>query len=156
HDAVPRRRWRWLLPLLVAVAVVALIATIGARIRRADASPEHAVTTYLNAVQHGKTRRAYDQLCDAFRLAVTYDSFAANSKREAASDGGVTGTHLARVESRANGQRLATYTVRRHAGDTVIDAALVNEHGRWRLCGFKPRASGGDATPGTADSLTPG
>lgn len=139
HDAVPRRRWRWLLPLLVGFAVVALAAGAAYRVDRSKKSPKHAVTSYLAAVQKGQTRQAYDQLCDAFHKAVSYKSFATKSQAERAAGGGVVGTHVARIVPRPDGQRLATYTVRREAGDTVIDAALVKEAGKWRLCGFKAR-----------------
>ncbi|MBA2607959.1 MAG: hypothetical protein H0U92_03380 [Actinobacteria bacterium] len=146
HDAVPRRRWQWLLPLLVGLAVVGLAAGLVVRFTNRNDNPRHAVSSYLDAVQHGKTRRAYGQLCDAFHKAVSYEDFDAKSKAERASSGGVLGSKIARIEPRTNGQRLATYTVRREAGDTVVDAALVREHGDWRLCGFRPRPLSDDDT----------
>ncbi len=139
HDAVPRRRWQWLLPLIVGLAVVGLVVSVVGRVTQTRNSPRHAVSSYLSAVEHGRTREAYDQLCDAFHHAVTYKAFDAKSKAERTANGGVLGTHIARIEERPHGQRLATYTVRRDGLDTVIDAALVKEHGKWRLCGFKTR-----------------
>lgn len=147
HDAVPRRRWQWLLPLVVGLGVVGLGAGLVMRVVQRDNSPRHAVASYLDAVEKGQTRRAYDQLCDAFHKAVSYKTFNAKSKGERAAGGGVRGTHIARIEGRPNGQRLATYTVRREAVDTVIDAALVKERDEWRLCGFKPRPITGKEAP---------
>jgi hypothetical protein len=147
HDAVPRRRWKWLLPLIVGLAVIGLVVSVAVRVAQARNSPRHAVSSYLSAVEHGRTRHAYDQLCDAFHKAVTYTSFDEKSKAERAANGGVLGTKIARIESRPNGQRLATYTVRRETVDTVIDAALVKESGKWRLCGFAPRPITGKEAP---------
>ena len=156
HDAVPRRRWRWLLPLVVALGVVALLGAMIVRVRqREDSSPKHAVASYLDAVQHGKTERAYAQLCVGFHKAVSYASFAQRSQAEKIADGGVIASHISRIEPRPDGEQVVTYIVRRSQGDTVFDAALVREQGKWRLCGFRPRSddnAGTSVPPGLLDT----
>jgi hypothetical protein len=146
YDAVPRRRWRWMLPLLVGAGVVVVIIAIAARARSQDPSPKRAVASYLDAVRHGKTKEAYAELCDGFRRAVSYTTFAQRSAAERVAGGGVIDTHIARIEARPSGEQVATYIVRREAADTVFDAAIVREHGEWRLCGFRPRDTGGTTT----------
>lgn len=133
HDPVPRRRWRWLLPLLLSAAVIALVTSLVVRANEQDSSPEHAVEAYLNALEDGELNKAYGLLC-AQRPPL--DQFKDEIAVERRQNGGVLGHRLDRVEVRGNGQRVAYYTVRHQEIDQVFSVALVRESGEWRLCGF--------------------
>jgi hypothetical protein len=138
-DAVPRRRWQWLLPVLVVLAVVGLVGSLVVRSQdKRRTSPEHAINAYLDAVQGGATAKAYGMLCAQFRARVSPQEFQQTVGKERVASGGVVGHHLARVVKRGD-HRVATYTVRRQNGDIVIDARLEREGGKWKPCNFVTR-----------------
>ena len=139
-QVVPRRRWRWLLPLLVTLAAASLVGVGVTYLVRDDAdSPQRVIDRYLNAVERGDTVEAYSLLCERFRKARPFTEFQSILALEKQDAGGVTDHKVARVETLADGTRVASYTVRRSDGDVVVDAALVKERGNWRVCGFKTR-----------------
>jgi len=145
-EAVPRRRWRWLLPLLVAAAVSSLVA-VGATVILNDdkGSPRAVVDRYLENVSEGKTLAAYGLLCDRFRTAKPFSEFTSTLQIEKLEAGGVPEHKIGKEEkiAGAKNQRRVSYTVRRMEGkvivDVIVDAALVRERGHWRICGFKTR-----------------
>ncbi len=141
HDAVPRRRWRWLLPLILGAAVVALATSLIVRATREDTStPEYAVDAYLEAVEAGATTRAYGLLCAKAHQEASLAEFQKTINAERTQAGGVIGHKVARIETTSDDdERLASYTVRRQKNDLVVDAVVKREDGRWKMCGFKPR-----------------
>ncbi|MEY2424889.1 MAG: hypothetical protein QOI61_461 [Actinomycetota bacterium] len=140
HDAVPRRRWRWLLPLLVGLAVVALVVSLVVRLTQEDTStPAYAVNAYLEAVESGATTRAYGLLCAKAHQEASLAEFRTTINAERSQAGGVVGHKVARIQTTAADERLTSYTVRRKNSDLVVDAVIKREAGEWKMCGFKPR-----------------
>jgi hypothetical protein len=150
QDAVPRRRWRWLLPLLVGSAVLALIATLVVRVMQEDTStPKYAVESYLEAVETGATSRAYDLLCSQAHRDTSLAEFEKEINTERAQAGGVVGHKVARVEKTSATLARTSYTVRRQENDLVVDAVVKREGGEWKMCGFRPRVVRPDTGPTT-------
>lgn len=140
EQTVPRRRWRWLLPLFVAMAAVSLAGVVVTALVSDDAgSPERVIDDYLTAVEKGDTVKAYGLLCQRFRKARPYEEFRSILVLEKQEAGGVTDHQVARVEKVDGDTRVASYTVRRADGDVIVDAGLTREGGKWRVCGFKTR-----------------
>lgn len=145
-ETVPRRRWKWLLPLLVAAAVSTLVAVGATVILDEDrGAPRAVVDRYLDNVAKGDTVAAYSLLCDRFRTAKPFSDFTRTLQIEKLEAGGVPEHKIGREEKVPGdkNQRRVSYTVRRMEGkvivDVIVDAALVREQGRWRICGFKTR-----------------
>jgi hypothetical protein len=139
HDAVPRRRWQWMLPALVVLALLGIVGSLVVRAHdKQQASPEHAINAYLDAVESGATAKAYGMLCAQFRDRVSQHEFQQTVDKERTASGGVVGHHVARVVKRGD-HRVATYTVRRQDSDIVIDARLEREGGKWKPCNFLTR-----------------
>lgn len=141
-QTVPRRRWKWLLPLLVTLAVASLLAVgLVAVLRNDTGSPKAVIDRYLSAVERGDTTKAYRLLCGRFRRNTSFSKFERTLQAEKREAGGVTDHRVARVRDAGPNQRLASYTVRRSDGDFFVDAALVREADSWRVCGFKTRGA---------------
>lgn len=149
HHPVPRRRWRWLLPLLVSTAAVALVAVVVTAVNRDDGgAPGAVIDRYLNAVERGDTVEAYGLLCDRFRAAKPFNEFASTIQIEKVEAGGTPEHKVDRVEEVSATERRASYTVRRREGDVFVEAALVRERDAWRICGFKTRGVATTTTVG--------
>lgn len=138
HDAVPRRRWRWLLPTLVGVAVAALVASVVVRaVDNDDAgSPEAALVAYLEALETNATTRAYGMLC-ASKSKPTRARFEATVRRERADFGGVKRHRLGEITKKSRTLAVATYAVQFESSYKWVAAALVRQDGKWKPCGFK-------------------
>lgn len=138
HDAVPRRRWQWLLPLLIGLAVVGLVASLVVRAQQQrTTTARYALNSYLDAVEKGSTGRAYAMLCTKAKNRPSIAEFESKLARERADSGGVIGHKISDLTKRRDGTVLATYTVRFKRTYKWNAAALVKERGAWKLCGFK-------------------
>jgi hypothetical protein len=143
-DAVPRRRWQWLLPTLIAVAVVALVGSIVFRaVESDDTDPaKAALVAYLEALETNATTRAYGMLC-ASKTKPSLASFEKTVRREREDFGGVKRHRLDKLDKKSDTLVVATYTVQFETSYKWIAAAIVRQDGVWRPCGFKtlPRPS---------------
>lgn len=150
-DAVPRRRWRWLLPLLVGVALVALVASLVVRAQGTDTGAKHVLDSYLDAVQKGDTTAAYSLLCASASRPASAD-FAAQVRDERQNFGGVVGHRMGEVTKLPGGDQTVTYTIQYNATYRFYAARMTHEADAWKVCGFKeiPRPDGavdtGDTT----------
>ena len=152
-QTVPRRRWTWLLPLLLSIAAVSLAAVgVIAVTRDTSPSPQKVMDQYLDLVERGDSVKAYSLLCDQFRRDRPfneYQSILTLEKREA---GGVTDHRIGAVSKLPNGDRAVAYTVKRSDGQLILDARLVRERGNWRVCGIRTR---GPAPTTTSTATSP-
>lgn len=137
HDAVPRRRWRWLLPILVVVALVALAGSLIVRAVDSDdtGAPKAALNAYLEAVETGATTRAYAMLCSD-KSKPSRAEFATVVARERADAGGVLRHRIGEIKRKSATLVVATYTVQFERTYKFVAAALKREHRVWKLCGF--------------------
>ena len=134
-DAVPRRRWRWLLPLVLAVAAVALVTSVVVRARDDDrGSPEFALNSYLDALESNATIKAYGLLCDKRPPQHEFEEAVAKERQDS---GGVLGHKIGDVTRRGNNLVVARYTVNYRDTHRFWAAALVKESGEWKVCGFR-------------------
>ncbi|MEY2419705.1 MAG: hypothetical protein QOG90_2385 [Actinomycetota bacterium] len=137
QDAVPRRRWRWLLPLLVVAAVVALVASLVVRSQGGDDnSPKAVLDTYLTAVQEGDTAAAYARLC-ASSSSPSKSEFATQVARERQNFGGVIRHRMGSRKKLADGDETVSYTIQYHNTYRWYEARMTNKTGSWKVCGFK-------------------
>jgi hypothetical protein len=136
---VPRRRWRWLLPLLVTLAAAVLLAVAVTSTRNGPDSPARVMDRYLDAVEKGDTTEAYPLLCRQFRSQKSFSEFERTLRLEKFEAGGITEHGPVRIERLADGTAVTSYTVRRQEGDAILDARLIREGGQWRICGFNTR-----------------
>jgi hypothetical protein len=137
HDAVPRRRWRWLLPLLVVIAVIALVASLVVRAQDdGKGSAKAVLDTYLEAVQHGDTATAYSLLC-ASASAPSKADFATQVAQERQNFGGVIRHRMGKSTKLANGDAVVNYTIQYHNTYRWYEARMTNKIGAWKVCGFK-------------------
>lgn len=140
-DAVPRRRWRWLLPAVVAAGAVLLITSLVVRAQNDDQSaPVRAVDAYLDALEANDALAAYNLTCADLRRQVPFEDFVGRINRERADAGGVVGHKIAGVQTRANGTVTAYYTVQHRDRDVVFDVVVTRDAGAWKLCGFRNRS----------------
>jgi hypothetical protein len=138
HDAVPRRRWRWLLPTVVGVAAIALIGSLVIRLADKDenAGPRAALNAYLSAVEKAETNRAYSMLC-ADKHKPSLKDFEQAVKREREDSGGVLRHRIGEVQRRSQKLVVATYTVQFQRTYKWVAAAIVRQQDEWKLCGFR-------------------
>ena len=151
-DAVPRRRWRWLLPLLIGVALVALVASLVVRAAQGnDSGAKHVLDSYLDAVQKGDTTTAYSLLCASASRPASAD-FAAHVRDERQNFGGVVGHRMGEATKLPGGDQTVTYTIQYNATYRFYAARMTHEADAWKVCGFKEiqRPATGDDTGGTA------
>ena len=135
-DAVPRRRWRWLLPLVIGVSAVALVVSLVVRDREQDKeSPRFALDTYLEALETNATIKAYGLLCRDKRP--SRHDFEEQVAKERQDSGGVVGHKISDVTKRSNTIVVATYTVNYKHTYKWWAAALVKDAQGWKVCGFK-------------------
>jgi hypothetical protein len=136
-DAVPRRRWRWLLPLLIVGAVVALVASLVARSQEVDRnSPSAVLDRYLTAVQAGNTDAAYAMLC-AGASTPSKAEFATEIAKERQNFGGIKRHRMGTTKRLADGDRTVSYTIQYHNTYRWYQARMTNNTGPWLVCGFK-------------------
>jgi hypothetical protein len=163
HDAVPRRRWRWLLPALVLVAVAALVGALVVRLVGTDENggAKAALNAYLVALERADTEAAYGLLC-ANESKPSLQEFEAVAEREREDFGGVVRHRIGAVERRSATLVVATYTVQFKRTYKWVAAAIVHENDTWKLCGFRTiprpevRVPAGDipVPPGFVDTET--
>lgn len=156
-DAVPRRRWRWLLPTLVGVALLALIGSLVFRAVDTDdaGSPKAALVAYLQALETNATTRAYGMLC-ASKSKPSLATFEETVRRERADFGGVKRHRLGEVTKKSDTLVVATYTVQFESTYKWVAAALVRQKGAWKPCGFKTIPRQDDRFPVDQLPLPPG
>jgi hypothetical protein len=136
-DAVPRRRWRWLLPLVIVVALALLVGALVVRSRSVDrGTAKYALNQYLSAVQDGDTNTAFALLCAGGSTPTAAD-FAAQVARERQNFGGVVGHRMGSVRKLAGGDQTVTYTVQYEATYRFYAARMTHKTGEWRVCGFR-------------------
>lgn len=136
-DAVPRRRWRWLLPLVIVVALSALVASLVVRAHANDAkSAKSVLGRYLSAVQQGDTAKAFALLCPGASTP-TEAAFATQVARERQNFGGVLGHRMGSVKKLAGGDETVTYTIQYRTSYRFYAARMTHKTGAWRVCGFK-------------------
>jgi hypothetical protein len=136
-DAVPRRRWRWLLPLVIVVAVVALVVSLVARTQEEDRnSPKAVLDRYLTAVQAGSTDVAYTMLC-AHSSTPSKAEFAREVAKERQNFGGIKRHRMGKTKRLADGDQTVSYTIQYHNTYRWYEARMTNDAGAWRVCGFK-------------------
>lgn len=147
HDAVPRRRWRWLLPTLLVVAVLALGGSVVARVLDDDeaGAPKAALDSYLEALETNATIRAYGMLCSA-RPKPTQDEFEREIAAERRNFGGVVGHRLGDAKRLEGGDVVVTYTIQYRQTHRFYSARLRDERGEWKVCGFGQVADTGTTT----------
>jgi hypothetical protein len=134
-DAVPRRRWRWLLPLLVGIALVALVASVVVRVVDHGDGAKDTLDTYLSAVQRGDTGTAYALLCSS--VTASKAEFAAQVSQERQSFGGVVRHRMGSTKKLADGDRSVRYTIQYVDTYRWYEARMTNITGSWKVCGFK-------------------
>ena len=136
-DAVPRRRWRWLLPLVVVVALAALVGSLVARAQsRSDSNAKGVLDDYLTAVQHGDTNAAFGMLC-ASSSTPAKGEFAQQVAKERRNFGGVVRHRMGKSKRLADGDETVTYTVQYHNTYRWYEARMTRQTGDWKVCGFK-------------------
>lgn len=139
HDAVPRRRWRWLLPTLLAVGAIALVGSLIVRLLDDDdgtSAPKAALDSYLEAVETNATIRAYGMLCGALgKPTQTEYEQAVGAERK--NFGGVVRHRLGEARRLDDGDVAVTYTVQYKQTYRWYSARLRDERGVWKVCGFK-------------------
>ena len=138
HDAVPRRRWRWLLPTLLAVGVIALVGSVIARALDDDdtAAPKAALDSYLEAVETNATIRAYGMLCSA-KGKPTQTEYEEAVGAERKNFGGVVRHRLGEAQRLGDGDVVVTYTIQYKQTYRWYSARMRDERGAWKVCGFK-------------------
>jgi hypothetical protein len=146
-DAVPRRRWRWLLPLVIVVAVVALAGSLVARLGSGD-PVKSALGHYLTAVEAGDITQAYGLLC-VRSTRPSRTEFATEVRKERQNFGGVKGHRLGETNHLPGGDATVRYTVVYQATYRFYEARLTKTNGRWLVCGFN-EISGSTDTGGSA------
>lgn len=136
-DAVPRRRWRWLLPTVVVAAVVLLGGSVAMRVAGRDeaAAPKAALDSYLDAVEANATTRAYRMLCDV-EGKPTRSAFAEGTAAERQNFGGVVRHRLGDASKTAEGDVVVTYTVQYKQTYRWFSARMRLEDDEWKVCGF--------------------
>lgn len=137
HDAVPRRRWRWLLPALVVLAVVALAGSFIARALDDDdtSAPKAALDSYLEAVETNASIRAYGMLCSA-KGKPTQKEFEKEIAAERENFGGVIRHRLGEARRTEGGDVIVTYTIQYRQTYRWYSARMRDERGAWKVCGF--------------------
>ena len=136
-DAVPRRRWRWLLPLLVVGAIAVLAGTLVVHSEDVGRdSPKGVLNRYLTAVQHGPTAAAYALLCDG-PSTPTLAAFTKEVAQERHNFGGIKRHRMGSASKLAGGDEIVTYTIQYHDTYRWYEARMTNKAHKWLVCGFK-------------------
>lgn len=135
EDAVPRRRWRWLLPLCVVVALMALVLSLVVRGGNGH-SAKGVLSSYLTAVQDGDTATAYGMLCAGSSTPSKAD-FARQVAEERQNFGGVKRHRMGTTKTLAGGDELVSYTIQYHNTYRWYEARMTYKTGAWLVCGFK-------------------
>jgi len=136
-DAVPRRRWRWLLPLLIVVALVALVASLVAHTNGDDRnSAKGVLSRYLTAVQSGDTATAFGMLCASSGTPSKAD-FAKGVAQERQNFGGIKRHRMGSTTHLKDGDEVVSYTIQYHNTYRWYEARMTHKTGPWLVCGFK-------------------
>ena len=139
-DAVPRRRWRWLLPFVVVVALVALVGSLVARAAEQGRLEREGRARRLprRAVQHGDTNAAYGMLCASSSTPAKAEFDAAGGARSARTSAASSRHRMGTSKHVADGDETVSYTdpVPQHLS-VVRGRASTRKTGDWKVCGFK-------------------
>jgi hypothetical protein len=128
--------------LVVVVGLIAALAFGGMFVEQFFASPGDSVGNYASAVARNDVGDAYGHLCRDYRERRTQAQFAQDIERQRVGLGPIQGSTVTDTIPRGVDRLSVYFRLRGTARSREIEATVIREDSRWRICDFDWQGDG--------------